>query len=110
MTKCNNCDLPADYVFSPRGSIASYYCKACVPWSLKEKLHSGQLDKVTETSAPIVEENPTVEENTEAVAEPEAVAEEVVEEIVELPEAQEEEAPKPAPRKKKAVYQPDSES
>lgn len=105
MTKCNNCDLPADYVFSPRGAIASYYCKSCVPWTLKEKLRTGELDKVTDTSEPVVEEN------TEAVAEPEAVAEEVVEEVVELPEAQEEvEAPKPAPRKKKAVAQLDSES
>jgi hypothetical protein len=100
MTKCNNCDFPADYVFAPRGANASYYCKTCVPWTLKEKLRSGQLDKVTDTSEPVVEEN------TKAVAEPEAVAEEVVE----LPEAQGEEAPKPAPRKKKAVAQPVSES
>ncbi|CAB4153267.1 hypothetical protein UFOVP621_57 [uncultured Caudovirales phage] len=110
MTKCNNCDFPAEYVFSPRGAKASYYCKNCVPWTLKEKLRSGQLDRVTDVS------EPAVEKNTEAVAEPEAVAEEVdeavAEEVAELPEAQEEEAkaPKPAPRKKKAVAQPDSES
>lgn len=77
MIKCNNCDSPAEYEFSPRGAQTAYFCAYCVPWTLTDSVAKGLLPTV---SAPKVEE---------AVA-PEPTPEETV-------------ATKPTPRKKKAV-------
>ena len=82
MIKCFNCDLDADFVLDVPWGLPQYFCKGCVPESVKIQFGPDYLK-------PVTYELPQ-EQVIEAVAE-----EPVVETVVEKPT--------PSPKKKSAV-------
>ena len=83
MIKCFSCELDADFVLEVAWGLPQYFCKGCVPESVKIQFGPEHLKAVVK--------EPTVE----------AVAETVAEELV--VEAVAEEVPAPAPKKKKST-------
>jgi hypothetical protein len=89
MTKCNNCNNPAEYVYASVGAETQYFCTVDVPWTLQDRLRSGSLEKVpTDSTTPeavapeaVAVEDATVAPTPEAVA-PEAVADAVATDTV----------------------------
>ena len=92
--KCDNCPATAEFKNEGVGFSTQYFCKACVPWTLKDKLRNKTLAlaytapaavEVEEVAAPKPKRKQVVSEETledvEVPAEPEVVEELPIEEV-----------------------------